>query len=114
MGFRKSVDRCLTTLTKREVRLFARRHRRYILAYLGIKKAKDPDSILLNHSDDSDCAGKETLHLPDGIHLPEMSCQLVERIIKIFKQPHKCHRNIVDQDRKFLHSVAQWMKCASK
>lgn len=109
VNFRKSADECFDSLTKREVRLFARRQRRYILAYLGIEKAKDPGMVVLNIGDD-----EQNLQLPDGIHLPEMSCQLVERLVKVFKQPHKCHRNIYDQDWRFIDTVVGWMKRVSK
>ena len=73
--------------------------RNYMLAYLGIEdaKARQADGSL-THSADLD------------LTLPEMSVQLVERLVKVYKSPHKSHRNIVDSERKFLHSVAGWMK----
>ena len=70
----------------------------YVLAYLGIEmeKAKQVDGSLI-HSD-------------LDLSLPEMSVRLVERLVKVYKSPHKCHRNIVDSERQFLRKVAGWMK----
>ena len=72
--------------------------RNYMLAYLGIEmaKAKQTDGSM-QHSADLD------------LTLPEMSVQLVERLVKVYKSPHKCHRNIKDSEKKFLKSVAEWM-----
>ena len=39
-----------------------------------------------------------------------MSIQLVERLVKVYKTPHKCHRNILDSEKKFLKSVVNWIK----
>ena len=81
------------------VRKFGRRIRRYMLAYLGIERAK------LKQSDGN------LIHSCDfNLKVPEMSVQLVERLVKIHKSPHKCHRNIVDSELKFLKSVMAWMK----
>ena len=67
----------------KSVRLFRRRMRNYMLAYLGIEmaKAKQTDGIM-QHSADLDL----TLH--------KMSVQVAERLVKVYKSPHKCHRNI--------------------
>jgi len=97
-GFRRLVKNSInpdTVLTKERMRLFAKRQRRYILAYLGMEHAKD--SIVIPH-------------VNQELHLPEMSCQLVKRLVCIFKHPHKSHRNILDQETEFLDSVVQWMK----
>ena len=102
-GFRKSVEESLdtkTVLTKERMRSFSKRQRRYVLAYLGIEFAKD------------NCDNNNQL---DGIQLPEMSCRLVERLIKVFKQPHRTHRNIIDQDSSYIDDiymdkVVDWMK----
>ena len=42
--------------------------------------------------------------------LAEMSVQLVERLVKVYKSPHKCHRNIKDLEKQFVKSIAEWMK----
>ena len=70
-----------------------------MLAYLGIEmaKAKQTDGSM-QHSADLD------------LTLPEMSVQLVERLVKVYKSPHKCHRNIKDSEKQFLKSVVEWMK----
>ena len=48
-----------------------------------------------------------------GIHLPKISCSLVERLIKVFKNLHKCHRNILGQEKKVLDSVVYIMMRSS-
>ena len=116
--FRQSVTKSLcneTVITKERARLFSRRQRRYMLAYLGLERAKEStqtqvsDNENNNNHDDQSTA----LHLPCGVHLPAMSCQLIERLMRVFKHPHKCHRNILDQESKFLESVVSIMKDTS-
>ena len=82
------------------VRLFGKRTRRYMLAYLALEKAKH-----------NECGG--TLSSPTNdkaMDLPEMSCALVEKIVKVYKQPHKAHRNIADSEKGFLKCAAKYMK----
>ena len=93
--FRMSVEKSLDTntiLTKTMIRKLAKRQRRYILAYLGL------DAVEYNGQGES----------------PKMSCQLIERLVKVYKQPHKCHRNILDQEKRFLLNIVDCMKNVSK
>ena len=95
---------CKTILTKKMVRLFGRRTRRYMLAYLSLEKAKEEAE---NNDAGMDIDGEA----PDNDHnLPEMSSALVEKIIKVYKQPHKVHRNIADTEKGFLKSAAAMMR----
>ena len=71
-----------------------------MLAYLGLEKAKE----------EATSSNESSGNLPDNLHLPEMSCSLVERVIKIFKKPHSCHRNVYNYDRPFLDAVVGIMK----
>jgi hypothetical protein len=66
-----------------------------MLSYLGIEMAKENN---LQH--------EQSLNMK----IPEMSVQLVERLVKVYKSPHKCHRNILDTDIKFLQQVVGWIK----
>ena len=79
--------------------MFGKRQRRYMLAYLGIEHAK------MQHSNDA-------LRSEDGqeINLPPMSCQLIENLVKKFREPSKTHRNIIDQDKSFIEHVVKWMR----
>ena len=86
-----------TVLTKEHIRMFARRQRRYILAYLALENAKTNDNQPGDENDEA--AGRPQ------IHLPEISCRLIERVVKVYKAPHKCHRCTMDQEFKFLNSV---------
>ena len=88
------------------VRLFGRRIRRYMLAYLGIEQSRAAEkttSTLLLHT---------TVQLTSEPHLkvPAMSLQLVERLVKVHKSPSKSHRNILDSEMKYLRQVVRWMK----
>ena len=109
-GFRKLVQCSLNpevVMTKSAVRKFARRQRRYILAYLGLENAKEANSNATEGGDGGNGGdGNDRLQ----VHIPEMSCCLVERLVKVFKEPQKCHRNIKDQDATFLKSIAEWMR----
>ena len=109
--FRRSVIKCMSdaVITKDRVRLFGRRKRRYMLAYLGLEKAKESMHIHGNDGNGNENRG-ESMELPEGIHFPEMSCSLVERIVKVFSKHHRSHRNIFDQDSEFIDSVAGWMR----
>ena len=88
-----------STLNKQSVRLFGRRIRRYMLAYLGIETAK------AKQADDSTAS-----FLDLNFSVPEMSVQLVERLVKVHKSPHKTHRNILDSEQRFLKQVVEWVK----
>ena len=91
---------CNKTVIKIEsVRLFGRRMRNYMLAYLGIEMAK------LQQTD-------VTLQqFPElNLSVPEMSLQLVERLVKVYKSPHKCHRSVLDTEKQFLDHVVDMMK----
>ena len=59
---------------------------------------------------DSEASYGSLTHSDLDLSLPEMSVRLVERLVKVYKSPHKCHRNIVDSERQFLRKVAGWMK----
>ena len=75
-----------TILSKEMARKFAKRQRRYILAYLFIDKAKEDGSAEQS---------------------PKMSCQLVERVLKLYKKRKRCHRNILDHEKRYLGEVAK-------
>ena len=98
------VQKCTCSekvITKNCVRLFGKRQRRYMLSYLALERAKEAQSTgSLSYEE-------------GGLQIPEMSCSLVERIIQVHKAPKKTHRNIRDQEKKFLDFVVDWMKkCA--
>ena len=59
---------------------------------------------------DSEASYGSLTHSDLDLSLPEMSVRLVERLVKVYKSPHKCHRNIVDSEQQFLRKVAGWMK----
>ena len=88
-----------TILPIHRIRLFSRRIRCYMLSYLGIEAAKVKQQ-------------EENMPNPPGpdLKIPEMNVQLVERLVKVYKSPHKSHRNILDSETKFLSSVVSWMK----
>ena len=92
-----------TVITMQEVRKFRRRTRRYMLAYYALEQAKAS-------RDTADAADKSQDN--DGIdfNLPEMSSALVEKIIKVYKKPHKAHCNILDSEKSFLNSAAKIMR----
>ena len=92
-------------LTIDRIRMLGRRHQRYILAYLGLEYAKETIGDG-NGGDDND---ELNSGLP-RLQLPEMSCRLVERLIKVYTQLHKCHRNVLDQETGFFDQVASWMR----
>ena len=99
--FIKLVDECQKGISKQSVRVFGRRMRRYILAYFSLAKTKE-DQIYTDGP----------IHTNDGniIHLPEMSLHLVERMVK----PKRCHRNIADQEKKFINFIMPLMKEISR
>ena len=97
------VKKCTCTetiLTKQSVRMFGRRARRYMLAYLALEEAKDASNI---------SATSQNIN-QHSVSLPSMSCALVEKIVKVYKQPHKAHRNIADSEKGFLKAAASYMK----
>ena len=70
-----------------------------MLAYLGIETAKEKQ------------ADGSLQHFCDlNLTLPEMSIQLVERLVRVYKSPRKTHRNILDSEQKFLTTVVDWIK----
>ena len=86
------INECIcnkTVITKRRVRLFGRKIRRYMLAYLSIEITKQENFEAAAHA------------VPD-LKLPEMSSSLVEKIVKIYKSPKKSHRNVRDHENKML------------
>jgi len=87
----KSID-VNNILTKERIRLFARRQRRYILAYLSLEHCREHQQ---NPQQDS---------------TPKMSCSLVERLVKKYKSPKQSHRNILDSETRFLNDVVALMK----
>ena len=68
-------------------RKFARRARRYTLAYLSMHLAKT------NGADGLEC---------------EMSASLIEKIVKMFKT-HWTRRNVLDQEHAFLKDIVDGM-----
>ena len=93
------MDECQEVITKEAVQAFGRRMHRYILAYLYIEKAKE------------DQASGTTLEIDGQVftNVPEMSCQLVEKLVK----RRKMHRNIADQEKSFIESVQAQMRRAA-
>lgn len=98
--FVKLVDECQKIVTVHAVRTFGRRMRRYILAYHAIEQAKEKQAFT-----------DAPLQAEDGgdIHLPEMSLQLVERLVK----RKKSHRNIADSETKYLNFIQPLMRKTS-
>ena len=98
------VEKCTdnkTVITKQLVWMFGKRQRRYMLSCLALDRAKEQQSnVALGHN-------------ADGQLIPEMSCSLVERIIRVHKAPKKTHRNIRDQEKKYLDDIVEWMKKCS-
>ena len=94
------VDECQKIVTKQAVRVFGRRLRRYILAYHAIELAKQDqeNTGALLQADNGDI-----------IHLPAMSYQLVERLVK----RKRSHRNIADSEKAFLKYIMPLMKKTS-
>ena len=82
-----------------KLRRFGRRICRYMLAYLGIEHAKTKQ-----------VDGSLTQFYEFDLKVPEMSLQLVERLVKVYKSPRQCHHNILDSEKKFLISVVGWIK----
>ena len=73
-----------------------------MLAYLGIEEANAKQ------------AGGSPHNFSDlNLRIPEMSVRLVERLVKLHKSPHKCHRSILDSQMRFLKNVVSWMKDGS-
>ena len=70
-----------------------------MLAYLGLENAKNRQSNNNQLNEDN-----------EQLHLPETSYRLIERLIKVYKTPHRCHRNVMDQETRFINSVVKYMK----
>ena len=101
--FIELVKICQQQNTTQLVRTFGRRLRRYVLAYYAIEKAKEEQAI-------TDAAALQVNNNSEHFHLPEMSCRLVERLVK----KKKSHRNIADSEKKFMNFVIPLMKETSK
>ena len=56
-----------------------------MLAYLGIEEAKAKQA-----------GGSPDNFLDLNLRISNMSVRLVERLVKVHKSPHKCHRGILD------------------
>ena len=98
-------------ITTERVRMFGRRQRQYIIAYLAIEKSMESSGG--NHvleAPGGTNSDEACLILPEDTHLPAMKCQLVERLVKVFKGEHKTHRNIKDQEVAFMKSATRWMR----
>ena len=102
--FVELVDECQECNTLESVRLFGRRMRRYMLAYIGLEIAKERQQA------DSSLQPSSTNNNNINLNLPQMSCALVERLVSVHKKRKRSHRNIADQEKKFLESVVQEMK----
>ena len=90
--FIELVNECKKKLTKQnKVRIFGRRLRRYVLAYYALAKEKEEQDI-------TDAAMQHE-NISNHFHIPEMSCSLVERLVKKWKS----HRNIADSFRKEVY-----------
>ena len=98
----KLVSKCTCNkdvITIASVRNFGKRIRRYMLAYLSIDTVKTKQAEgSLQHFYDID------------FKIPEMSIQFVERLIRVYKSPRKCHRNILDSEHKFLVEMVKMIK----
>ena len=97
--FIELVEKCQEGISKQNVCTFGRCLCRYILAYIVLEDTKD------------NTINKQPLQLDNGdtVDVPEMSCQLVERLVK----PKKSHRNIKDSEKKFMQYTFPLMKKAS-
>ena len=84
-------------ITKQMVRLFGKRTRRYMLAYQVLDEA-----IASKQATDNDDT--------ENKNLPAMSSALVEKMIRVYKRPHKVHRNIADSQKEFLNFAASRMR----
>ena len=71
-----------------------------MLAYHALEKAKE------EHASNSGLLQNDQGNL---IHLPEMSCQLIERLVK----RRRSHCNIADQEKSFLNYANLLMKRTS-
>ena len=85
-----------TVITKQMVQLFRKRTRRYMLAYQALEELKSNAE-----SSDNNTATED---------LPAMSSALVEKVIRVYKRPHKVHRNIADSKKQFLNFAASIMR----
>ena len=90
--FRQLVSHCISreVVTVEHRRKFARRARRYLLAYLALAKFRKEAS-----DDDGKKASDDT-----------MSAALIEKIVKLYKN----HRSIFDQEKGFITKVLKEMK----
>ena len=98
------MEECQDSVTTKLVQVFGRRLCQNILAYFVLEKAKE-EQVNTNTTTNQLTGNNET-----KLHLPEMSCALVERLVK----RKKLHCNIADQEKDFLNSVMPLMKQASR
>ena len=95
MSVTKAMDRS-NILTVDNIRKFVRRQRSYMLAYLCLD--------VLSETSIGDHCGTSN---PIVESLPNMSCSLVERVVRTLKKRHKSHRNVLDQETSFLWCVRE-------
>ena len=76
------------TLTTKRVRAFGKRVHNYMDAYLGL--------AAVQHQQGDDAVDDAQ---------PEMSCSLIEKVVKKLSKPHKGHRCIMEQEHAFLDSI---------
>ena len=73
-----------------------------MLAYLSIEKAKEEQAITVTALNNS--------NLNESHYIPEMSCSLVEKLVK----KSKCHRSIADSEKGYIKSLIHLMGQTSK
>ena len=86
--FEDSVRKCQCrneTLTTKRVRAFGKRVHNYMDAYLGL--------AAVQHQQGGDAVDAAQ---------PEMSCSLIEKVVKKLLKPHKGHRCIMEQEHEFF------------
>ena len=69
-----------------------------MLAYLGIEFAREGRIQVDNNGSMVE------------LQLPTISCGLVEKLVKTYREPKKCHRCIFDHEKGYLNSCVQYMK----
>ena len=87
-----------------------------MVAYLGLEEARRESAVAAAAA------------APNNVQeytppLPQMSCRLIERVVSLYKRPHRSHRNILDQEKKFLDdemkekrfvtNVVKWLRSSA-
>ena len=111
-GFRRLANLSIcpkTVLTKESIQKCARKQRLYILAYLGLDHANENNTNNENNTEINTQNNTQNQN-PNDFNAPEMSCSLIEKLVKTYKKPHKTHRCTLDQEKKFINGVVSWMK----